>query len=109
MAIIRREKKWVYDYVSVCYKGLMQATCYMSIVYRMETHDMASVDDRTGRVAGGDFLDDDYNQCILPPLNPRKRGRPQSKRRELQMQGIRTKRCSKYCEVGHYKNICRSP
>ncbi|KAJ8447210.1 hypothetical protein Cgig2_030441 [Carnegiea gigantea] len=82
VSFIRREKKWVYDYVSVCYKGPMQATCYMNIVHPMETNDMASVDDRIGHVAGGDSLDDDYHRRILPPLNPRKRGRPQSKRRE---------------------------
>jgi len=30
---------------------------------------MATVDDKTGRVAGGDELDDDYSRCILPPCN----------------------------------------
>jgi len=28
---------------------------------------MAIVDDRTGRVVGGDELDNDYSRCILPP------------------------------------------
>ncbi|KAJ8425718.1 hypothetical protein Cgig2_015866 [Carnegiea gigantea] len=72
-AVITHEKKWVYDYVSVCYKGPTQATCYMNIVYPMETNDMASMNNRTGHVGGGGSLDDDYNRRILPPLNPRKR------------------------------------
>jgi len=66
----------------------MQATCYINIVHPMETHDIASMDDRTDHVVGGDSLDDDYNRCILPPLNPWKRGQPQSKRRESQTQGL---------------------
>ena len=77
MVVKRYDKKWVYDYVSVCYKGPTQATCYINIIHLMETHEMMSVDDRTDRVVGGEFRDDDYIRCILPPLNPRKRGRPQ--------------------------------
>jgi len=61
MMVIRRENEWVYDYVSICYKGPTQATCYMNIVHPMKTHDMASIDDRTGRVIGTEALDDDYN------------------------------------------------
>ena len=53
----------------------------MNIVHPVDTHDMASVVDRTSPVVGGEALDDDYNQRIVPPVNPHKRGRPQSKMR----------------------------
>jgi len=36
-------------------------------MHRMQTHDMAVVDGKTGLVVGGDELDEDYNRCILPP------------------------------------------
>ena len=81
----------------------------MNIVHPMETHDMATVDDRTGCVVGGKALDDEYNCHILPPTNPRKRGRPKSTRRESQTQGVQLRRCSKCRELGHYKNSCRNP
>ena len=109
MAVIKKEKKWVYDFVNVCYKSSTQTMCYMNSVHPMETHDMATVDDITGRVIGGEALDDEFNRRILPPINPRKRGRPESKRRESQTQGARLKRCSKCGEPGHYKNTCRNP
>ena len=51
----------MYDCVSTCYKGPMQATCYMNIVHPMDTHDMASIDDRIDRIVGGEVLDVDYN------------------------------------------------
>ena len=47
MAVIRRDAKWVYDYVSVCYKLPTQSTCYMNSIHPIETHDMVSVDERT--------------------------------------------------------------
>ena len=109
MAVIRKEKLWVYDFVNVWYKTCTQRLCYMNNVHPMETHDMATVDERTGRVSGGAALDDNFNRRILPPINPRKRGRPKSRRRESQTQGVRTKRCSKCHETGHYKNTCRNP
>uniref|UniRef100_A0A7C8YUM5 CCHC-type domain-containing protein n=1 Tax=Opuntia streptacantha TaxID=393608 RepID=A0A7C8YUM5_OPUST len=109
MAVIRKEKKWVYDFVNVCYKSSTQRLCYMNTVHLMETHDMATVDDTTGRVTGGEGLDDDFNRRILPPINPRKRGRPKSTRRESQTQGVRTNRCSKCHEPGHKRNTCRNP
>jgi len=73
MAVIRKEKMWVYDFVNVCYKSCMQWLCYMNNVHPMETHDMATVDETTGRVSYGAALDDDFNMRILPPINPRKR------------------------------------
>ena len=108
MAVIRKEKKWVYDFVNVCYKAPTHKMCYINRVHPMETHDMATVDDRTGRVIGGEVLDDEFNRRILPPINPRKRGRPKSTRTESQTQGVRLKRCSKCGEHGHYKNTCRN-
>ena len=108
MAVIKKEKKWVYDFVNECYKCDTQKMCYMNSVHPMETHDIATVDDTTGHVIGGEALDDEFNRCILPPMNPRKRGWPESKRRESQTQGVRLKRCSKYGEPGHYKNSCRN-
>jgi len=62
----------VYDLVNVCYKSSTHTMCYMNSVHPMETHDMATVDDRTGRVVGGKALDDEFNRRILPPINPRK-------------------------------------
>lgn len=109
MAVIRRDAKWVYDYVSACYKLPVQKACYMNSVHPMETHDMAAVDPSAGCVVGGEALDNDFNRRILPPVNPRKRGRPKSKRMESQQQGVQSKRCSKCSEVGHYKNTCRNP
>ena len=109
MTVIRKEKKWVYDYVNVCYKSGTQRLCYMNTVHPMETHDMGSVDDRTGRVTGGDGLDDNFNRRILPPINPRKRSRPKSTRRESQTQGVRTNTCSKCHEPGHKRTTCRNP
>ena len=109
MAVIRKEKKWVYDYVNVCYKFGTQRLCYMNTAHPMETHDMATVDDRTGRVTGSEGLDDNFNRRILPPINPRKRGRPKSTRRESQTQGVCTNRCSKCHEAGHKRNTCRNP
>ncbi|KAJ8444821.1 hypothetical protein Cgig2_034056 [Carnegiea gigantea] len=72
----------LYNRVSSENNGPTQVTCYMNVVHRMEMHDIEFVDNRTGRVAGGESLNEDYNRRILPPLNPCKRGRPQSKRRE---------------------------
>ena len=109
MAVIRSEKKWVYDFVNVCYKSATQTFCYMTTVHPMETHDMATVDDRTGRFVGGEALNDEYNRRILPPTNPQKRGQPKSARRESQTQGVQLRRCSKCRELGHYKNSCRNP
>ena len=37
---------------------------------------MVTVDDNTGRVVGGDELDNDYSRCILSPYNGRQSGRP---------------------------------
>ena len=108
MAVIQKEKKWVYDFVNECYKCGAQKMCYMNSVHPMETHDMAAVDETTGSVIGGEALDDEFNRRILPPTNPRKRGRPESNRRESQTQGVRVKRCSKCGEPGHYKNSCRN-
>ncbi|KAJ8445912.1 LOW QUALITY PROTEIN: hypothetical protein Cgig2_009841 [Carnegiea gigantea] len=60
----------------------------------METHDMGTVDVKTGWVVGRDELDDDYDCCILPPTNGRQPGRPPSKHRD---------------EVGHMMHTYRNP
>jgi len=109
MAVIKKEKKWVYDYVSLRYKAQAQRTCYMNTTHPMETHDIGFVDDYMGCVVEGDVVDDNFNRRFLPPKNLRKRGRPQSTRRESQSQGKKVKRCSKCGEVGHYKNTCQNP
>ena len=53
MAVIDKENMWVYDYVSPCYKAPTQRTIYMNSFYRIETHDLANVNNRTGRIVGG--------------------------------------------------------
>jgi len=95
MAVIDKQKLWVYDYVSDCYKGATQGTIYMNSIHPMETHDSATVDNATGLVVGGEALDDGYNRRILPPINPRPQGRPRQRRIESQTQGVQMRRCSK--------------
>ncbi|KAJ8448843.1 LOW QUALITY PROTEIN: hypothetical protein Cgig2_011464 [Carnegiea gigantea] len=63
---------------------------------------------KTGRVVGGDGIDDDYDRCILPPTNGRQPGRPPSKRKESQTQGTKSRRCSKCGEVGHTRCTYRN-
>ena len=109
MAVVKKEKKWVYDYMNLIYKAGAQRTCYMNTIHPIETHDIGSVDDRTGCVVGGEAVDEDFNWHILPPKNPRKRGRPPSTRKESQSQGKHVKRFSKCGDVGHYKNTYRNP
>ena len=108
MAVIEREKLYVYDYVNPCYKALPQRTIYMNAVHPMETHDTRVVDGGTGLVVGGDDLDEDFNRRILPPKNPRGAGRPKKRRVESQTQGLKPRRCSKCGDLGHYKNTCRN-
>ncbi|KAJ8442637.1 hypothetical protein Cgig2_003681 [Carnegiea gigantea] len=62
---------WVHDYVHPIYKTAAQQIIYNQLVHPMETHDIGTVDAKTGRVVGGDELDDDYDRCILPPTNGR--------------------------------------
>ncbi|KAJ8428094.1 LOW QUALITY PROTEIN: hypothetical protein Cgig2_013306 [Carnegiea gigantea] len=62
---------WVYDYVHPIYKTATQQIIYNQLVHPMETHDMGTVDAKTGRVVSGDELDDDYDRYILPPTNER--------------------------------------
>ncbi|KAJ8424261.1 hypothetical protein Cgig2_019206 [Carnegiea gigantea] len=76
MAVIDKQKLWLYDYVSDCCKGGSQSTIYMNSIHPMEMHDSATVDNDTGVVIGGEALDDEYNRGILLPLNPRQQGRP---------------------------------
>ena len=61
MAVIHKQKLWVYDYVSDCYKADSQSMIYMNNIHPMETHDSATVDNATGLVVGGEALDDGYN------------------------------------------------
>ena len=72
MAVIKKEKKWGYHFVNVCYKTSTQRICYMNSVHPMKRHDMATVDDRTECVIGSDALDHEFNRCISPPINPPK-------------------------------------
>ncbi|KAJ8437177.1 LOW QUALITY PROTEIN: hypothetical protein Cgig2_003806 [Carnegiea gigantea] len=58
---------WVYDYAHPIYKTVTQQLIYSQLVHPTETHDMGTVDGKTGQVIVGDELDDDYDRCILPP------------------------------------------
>jgi len=71
LAVIVKVNLWVYDFVHPVYKADTQHRIYNQVVHPMETHDMATVDDRIGCVVGGDELDDDYSCCILLPCNER--------------------------------------
>ncbi|KAJ8447200.1 hypothetical protein Cgig2_030431 [Carnegiea gigantea] len=86
-----------------------QQIIYNQLVHLMETHDMGTVDAKAGRVVDRYELDDDYDRCILPPTNGRRSGRSPSNRRDSQMQGTRSRRCSKCGEVGHTRHTCRNP
>jgi len=70
---------------------------------------MATVDDKTGRVVGGDELNDDYSCCILPSCNGQQSKRPPSKHRESQTKGTTSRMCSKCGEVGHTRRTYRNP
>ncbi|KAJ8452483.1 hypothetical protein Cgig2_000072 [Carnegiea gigantea] len=72
----------VYDYVHPIYETATQQIIHNHLVHPIETRDMGTVDAKTGRVVGGDKLDNDYDRCILPPTNGRQPGRPPSKHRE---------------------------
>ena len=109
LAVIAKANLWVYDFVHPMYKADTQRRIYNHVVHPIETHDIAIADDRTGRVVGGDELDDNYSHCILPPCNGRQSGRPPSKYRESQTQGITCCRCSKFGEVGHTRRTCHNP
>ena len=109
MAVIEREKLYVYDYVNPCYKAPTQRTIYMNAIHSTETHDTGVVDGDTGLIVGGDDLDEDFNKHILPPKNLRGAGRPRKRRVESQTQGLKPRRCSKCGDLGHYKNTCCNP
>ncbi|KAJ8427421.1 hypothetical protein Cgig2_013665 [Carnegiea gigantea] len=64
-----------------------------------ETCDMGKVDDRTRFVVSRKELDEEYNQCILPPNNGRQPSRPPLKHRESQTQGKKAHRCLKCSKV----------
>jgi len=53
-------------------QGTRVRTYYINSIHPMETHDLASMDDRIGRVGGERALDEDFNKHVLPPINPRK-------------------------------------
>ncbi|KAJ8432415.1 hypothetical protein Cgig2_013829 [Carnegiea gigantea] len=76
MTVIHKQKLWVYNYVSDCYKVGSQSTIYKNSIHPMETHDSATVDNAASLVVSGEALDDGYNRRILPPLNPRPQGMP---------------------------------
>ena len=58
MTVIEKQKLWVYDYVSDCYKVGSQSTIYMNSIHRLESHDSATVDNATSLVVGREALDD---------------------------------------------------
>jgi len=109
LVVIAKANLWVYDFMPPMYKADTQRRIYNQVVHPMETHDMATIDDRTDCIVGGDELDDDYSCSILPSCNGGQSGRPLPKHRELQMQGTRSRRCSKCGEVGHTRRTCRNP
>jgi len=74
MVVIDKQKLWVYDYVNNYYKAATQNTIYMNNIHPIETHDLATMDNSTGLVVGGEALDDGYNRRILPSINPRPQG-----------------------------------
>ena len=69
LAVIVKANRWVYDFVHPMHKEKPQRHIYNQLVHPMETHHVAVVDDRTGRVVGDNELDVDYSHCILPPFN----------------------------------------
>ncbi|KAJ8437782.1 hypothetical protein Cgig2_024086 [Carnegiea gigantea] len=99
----------VYDYVHSIYKTATQEIIHNQLVHQIEAHDKGIVDGKTGQVVGWDDIDDDYDRCILLPTNGRQPRRPLSKRRESQMQGTKSRRCSKCDKVGHIRRTCRNP
>ncbi|KAJ8447962.1 hypothetical protein Cgig2_028838 [Carnegiea gigantea] len=109
MAVIEREKLYVYDYVNPCYKAPTQRTIYMNVIHPMKTHDMRVVDSDTGLIVGGNDLYEDFNRRILPPRNPPGAGRPRKRRVESHTQGLKPRRCSKCGDLGRYKSTCRNP
>jgi len=76
LVVIAKANLWVYDFVHPMYKVDTQRRIHNQVIHPMETHDMTIVDGRTGRVVGGDELDDDYSHYILPPCNREQFGRP---------------------------------
>lgn len=58
MAVVNKQKLWVYDYVSDCYKAGSQNKIYMNSKHPMEMHDSSTVDNAMGLVVGGEALDD---------------------------------------------------
>ncbi|KAJ8424565.1 hypothetical protein Cgig2_020714 [Carnegiea gigantea] len=50
LAMIAKANLWVYDYVHPIYKTATQQIIYNQLVHPMETHDMGTVDAKTGRV-----------------------------------------------------------
>ena len=66
LAVIAKANLRVYDFVHPMYKADRQRRIYNQVVHPMGTHEMVTVDDRTGRVMAGDELDDDYSRYILP-------------------------------------------
>ncbi|KAJ8423409.1 hypothetical protein Cgig2_020946 [Carnegiea gigantea] len=109
LVVITKANLWVYDYVHPIYKTTTQQIMYNQLVHLIETHNIGTVDGKTGQVVGGDDLDDNYDCCILPPNNGRQPSRPPSKRKESQTQGKRSQRCSKCGEVGCTSCTCHNP
>ncbi|KAJ8444538.1 hypothetical protein Cgig2_000817 [Carnegiea gigantea] len=83
---------WVYDYIHPIYKTATHQFIYDQLVHPIEAYNMRKVNDRIGLMVGGEELDEDYNRCILPPINGRHPGRPSSKHRESQTQDKKVRR-----------------
>jgi len=75
----------------------------------METHNFTEVDGGTGMVVRSEELDNGFNERILALNNPWPKGRPCIRRVKSQRQEVKMRRCSKYGEIGHYKNTCWNP
>jgi len=58
MAVVHKQKLWVHDYVSNCYKAGSHSTIYINSIRRRETHDSATVDNAKGLVVSREALDD---------------------------------------------------
>ena len=57
MAIIDKQKRWVYDNVSDSYKEATQNKICINSIHPIQTHDLTIVDSATGLVIGGKALD----------------------------------------------------
>jgi len=107
LAVIVKANLWMYDFVHSMYKADRQRRIYNQVVHPMETHDMATVDHRTGRVVG--VISWTMNTVIVSySLIMDDSLADPIKAQKSQTQGTRSCRCFK-CGVGHTRRTCRNP